>query len=263
MKRYILILFLMLCLPAAAFSWGEEEDVGTIAGRMIQSDGAPLSGAMVFLFNAATGPAPTLGKYWRVPDILGETDDTGRFSIQALQGKYYVGAIRRMSDMHPMGPPVSGDYVYPSHADEVKGRQKAYRVLKWENTDIGTIKGILPFDKERHMYKGTVTAISGTVMLPDGKPAEHAIVFAYDSVEMQGNPRYASDPSGPDGKYILRVGKPGTYYLRVRGLYGGGQPAAGALMGGTPAGVRVTAGKTVSGIDISSGIFAGPGAKAN
>ena len=263
MKRLVFLLLVLLCVPALAFGWGEEDDVGTITGRLLLKNGEPMSGAMVFLFDAAKGPAPMLGKFWRVPDVIAGTDDTGTFSIQTKHGRYYLGAIKRMSDMNPMGPPVSGDYVYPSHADELRGNVKTHRIVKWETTDIGTVKGIIPFDKARHMYKGPVTAIEGLVTLPDGKPAEGAIVFAYDNPEMSGNPGYASDPAGVDGRYTLRFGKAGTYYLRVRGVYGGGQPTSGSLMGGgAPTGVKVLAGKTVKGVDIVGGIFVNPGDKA-
>jgi len=256
MKKLSVFLCMLLVIPVLVFAWGEQEDVGTITGRLFQKNGRPLANATVFLFDASSGPPPTLGKYWRVPDVIASTDDGGTFTMQARQGRYYLGAIKRMSEMNPVGPPSTGDYVYPSHEDETKGKLKAYRIVKWESTNIGSIKGIIPFDSAKHLYRGPVSAIEGTIRLPDGKSAEDAIVFAYDNPDMAGNPRFVSDPAGKDGKYILRLGKPGTYYLRVRGVYGGGMPAQGSIMGsGIPSGVTVSAGKTVKGIDITGYAF--------
>lgn len=257
---------LMICLlliPSLVFAWGEEEDVGNITGKLMLNNGQPMSGAIVFLFDAASGPAPMLGKFWRVPDVISETDDAGEFNIQTKPGRYYLGAVKRMSASAPMGPPVNGDYVFPSHEDEIRGKQKAFRITKWDTTNIGTIKGIITFDPAKHLYRGPVTSIEGIVLLPDNKPAEHAIVFAYDNAEMSGSPKYASDPSDKDGKYVLKLGKGGRYYLRVRGGYGGGRPVAGSITGGGVAtGVNVTLGKTVKGINITGAIFSEYGDKA-
>lgn len=256
MKRILLIICILVFTPVLVLAWGEEENVGNITGKLILNDGQPMSGATVFLFDAAVGPAPVLGKFWRVPDVIAETDENGGFNIQVKTGKYYLGAIKRISAMHPFGPPSSGDFVYPSHATELKGKQKLYRVVKWETIDVGTINNIVPFDREKHSYKGLVTAIEGTVYLDDGKPAFDAIVFAYDKPEMSGNPLYVSEPTDLNGKYILRIGKPGLYYLRVRGGYGGGMPATGTIMGGgSPSGVKVVADKTIKGIDIIGSAF--------
>lgn len=260
MKKVLFLLCLLLLLPTLVLSWGEEENVGTITGRLMLKNGEPMSGAVIFLFNAATGPAPSLGKYWRVPDIVAETDENGNFSVTVAAGKYYLSSTMRKSEAGLLGPPNTGDYIYPSFEQSIRSRQVAYRIKKWETTNIGTIKGGVLFDREKHMYRGTVTAIEGRISHTDGKPAEHAIIFAFDNAEMNGNPRYASDPSGKDGKYILRVGKPGIYYLRVRGVYGGGQPTTGSLMGGgAPGGVRALADKTVKGVDITVDTFTSRG----
>ena len=260
MKRMLLLLCVMLSVPVLVFAWGEEDDVGTISGKLMLKNGEPMSGAVIFLFNAATGPAPSLGKYWRVPDIVAEADENGNFSITVAEGRYYISSIMRKSAAGLFGPPNSGDYIYPSFESAIRDRQVAYRIKKWETNNIGAIKGGVLFDRNKHMYHGPVTAIEGKISDKDGKPADHAIVFAFDNADMSGNPRYASDPSGKDGKYILRLGKPGRYYLRARGVYGGGQPVTGTLMGGGAAeGVKVLAGKTVKDVNITVESFTSRG----
>lgn len=260
MKRILFFLCVVLLAPGVVFCLGQEEENGTITGKLLLSNGESMSRAVVFLFDAATGPEPSLGKYWRVPDVITETDDRGSFNVTAAEGRYYISAVKRNSDAGLLGPPASGDYIYPSYDGAARNKQAVYRIKKRKTTNVGTIKGAVLFDRDKHMYRGAVTAIEGTVTLPDGKPAEHAIVFAYDNVEMNGNPRYASDPSSHDGKYILRLGRPGTYYLRVRSIYGGGRPTTGSLMGsGIPSGVKVSSGTTVKGVDLVGSAFVTPG----
>jgi hypothetical protein len=41
---------------------------------------------------------------------------------------------------------------------------------------------------------------------------------------------YISEQTGKDGKFVLQVSDGGTYYLRVRGAYGGGEPQEGEIV---------------------------------
>ena len=51
---------------------------------------------------------------------------------------------------------------------------------------------------------------------------ENAIVASYASDNLNGRPLFGSERSGKDGGYLLRVSGAGSYYLRVREVYGVG-----------------------------------------
>ena len=89
----------------------------------------------------------------------------------------------------------------------------------------------------------------------NGNPVKGAIVFAYFTETMTGLPPFTSYRTGKDGKYFISVSHTGKYYLRVRDVYGGGPPVAGAIMGGygeeKPAPVYVRTGEITKGKDIT------------
>jgi hypothetical protein len=70
---------------------------------------------------------------------------------------------------------------------------------------------------------------------------------------MLNRPLYVSQPSGPDGRFVLSFPKGGTYYLAARDELGG-TPAPGELYGryqGSPDhSVRIRTGKTLQDIEI-------------
>jgi hypothetical protein len=228
MKR-LAILTACLFLIAVALVSAQEVGKGKIVGKLMTQDGKPMSGGSVFFFNDATGPPPSQEKYWRIPDALALIDEEGRFSMELPPGKYYMGAMKRISSEKNIGPPEEGDYFLKGQGS--KGKPKAYIVKKGEITDVGTIAEAVPFKREVVRYGDGITSIEGVVRDPDGKPVEGAAVFAYKKQAARGKPLFASDKTGKDGKYILRVDQGGKYYLRVRDIFGGGPPVGGEIVG--------------------------------
>jgi hypothetical protein len=100
-----------------------------------------------------------------------------------------------------------------------------------------------------------VSGISGIIRNMKNEPVKGAIVFAYLTETMTGLPPFASYRTGEDGKYFISVSHEGEYYLRVRDVYGGGPPVAGAIMGSygeeKPVAVKVKKGRITRGIDMS------------
>jgi hypothetical protein len=242
-----------LFLIAAAGASAQEVGKGKITGRLMLEDGRPMSGGSVFFFNDATGPRPSEERYWRVPDAVAAIGDGGRFSMELLPGKYYLGAMKRISAEKNVGPPGEGDYFLKGQ--DAKGNPKAFFVKKGETTDIGTIAKGAPFKREVVKYGEGITSIEGVVRGPDGKPVEGAAVFGYKKPAARGKPLFASDKTGKDGKYILRVDEGGTYYLKVRDVFGGGPPVGGAIVGGYwqegPVEAFAKTGEATKGIDIN------------
>ncbi len=203
-------------------------DLGRITGRLLSLHGdKPLSGGMAYFFNAA-GPPPSRDRYWRVPDKTAPIDADGKFSVELPVGRYFMGAVKRVSGKKDMGPPHDGDLFYG--AQERNGRPREFQIKKDGVLDIGTIAQAVPFKRKTKGVKD-ITAIEGRICGQDGKPVKGAIVFAYTVSSMTGRPVFVSDKTGPDGKYILRVYEGGVYYLRARNQYGGGKPKGGSLIG--------------------------------
>ena len=259
MKRSILVIALSLLtlalaggLPAVAV------ETGTLTGQFLIKEGVPMGEGLVYLYNLATGPAPSRDKYWRVPDAVKELDKDGRLSIQLLPGEYCLGAVKRLGPQQ-IGPPQEGDLFLLSLDDG--GKPRKYVMKAGSNLNLGVVSGAAPFT----FPSGTkgLSAIAGVVQDPEGKPLEGALVFAFVTPTVVGKPLFVSDRSGKDGSFLLRVHEGGTYYLRVRDAFGGGPPPVGGVIDGrreellVP--VTVKTAETTKGIILTAKKFPGRG----
>lgn len=224
---------------------------GTLKGSIQTSDGRPLAGGKVYIFNDATGPSPDPEKYWRVPDLLAALDDTGGFSIELPPGRYYIGAIQRKRDGAMIGPPSEGDVYYA-------GKDK-HEVSATAMNNLGVIKVAKPFSVSNIAHGEGLTAIEGSVFDKQGNPIENVMVFAHKNHAMNDKPIFVSDRTGKDGAYRLRVAGAGTFYLRVRSSYGGGVPVEGSIMGAyggnNPKAVMVGEREVLKGINLTGEKF--------
>jgi hypothetical protein len=256
-KIAVIVCFWFVCATNCA-----RADSGTVTGRLLLSDGKPLSGGQVFFFEVKSPlDKPVLGKYWRVPDAIERVDSGGRFKIELDTGSYYIAAIKRFS-VTKLGPPQIGDFFLPSH--DSKGTYRVITVKTNKTTNVGTIKGIRRVSAQHAVFTGMPTAIKGRVTSASGQPAQNMYVLAYTDPSMQGRPSFVSAESDSEGRYYLPVDKGRIYYLKVRDIYAGGRPQAGNLVGvfGTPdepTPVDVKTSSTTEGIDIQVDAFAGRG----
>ena len=260
-SRTLLVFFFILCIISVAFAQGVNK--GIIAGQLMIKGGAPLAGGQVFFFNDASGPPPSLANYWRVPDYTAQIDEEGRFSIELPAGKYYLGAVKRMSG-EKIGPPADGDYLFSS-ADE-KGSAKPYVVKNGEETELGVISEAVPFQKRAVIPGAEITAIEGAISNAEGKAVEGALVSAQLTPLNTGrHPLFTSERTGKDGHFILRVHEGGNYYLRVRSMHDKGPPAAGEMIGAyggkEPRAVVIKKGQIIRNINITVVQFMGRGAE--
>lgn len=250
---------LLLCAAASA----QEVKKGTLTGQIMIKGNGPMAGGMVFLFNDASGPPPSVDKYWRVPDNVVKINAEGKFSADLPAGKYYLGAKKAKAGKD-IGPPQEGDLFYAFSVE--KGMPKAFKVEEGKKTDVGVIAEATAFRKDLVKFDNGITAIEGVIIDGDNKPVQGALVFAYIASSMVGRPLFASERTGKDGRYILRVHEGGSYYLRVRSLYGGGPPAEGEIIGayGTtePVAVKVKTGEKLKDVTINVKRFAGRGVKS-
>ena len=148
-----------------------------------------------------------------------------------------------------IGPPQPGDLFYAG--------TKLNSVLPGTDSTVDVIKDARPFSREMLKTSKKRTAIEGVVRDAAGKPIENVIVFAHLSPEMTDRPLYVSDRTDKSGSFSLRVAGSGTYFLRVRDLYGGGVPEVGSFMGvyggDNPKGIAVRDGEVVGGMVVVGG----------
>ena len=199
---------------------------GTIAGRVVLKDGGPMAGGQVIFFNAKTGPVPEITKYERTPDTVRDLDEEGRFSVDLPPGRYYLGAVKRVSG-ETIGPPAEGDYVWRS-ADK-KGRPRAYTVRAGQRIDTGTSEAV-QLNPEVLANRPNETTIEGTMIDMEGRPVAEAVVVAFESPSLKAKPVFISEKTDKAGRYLLRVSE-GTYYLRARNAFTSGPPEPGQIMG--------------------------------
>lgn len=246
----VIILSLILCSSVFAADKIQAIGTGSITGKIAVKEKGAMPGGTVFFFNEASGPPPSATKYWRVPTHAFELDENGGFNAVLPEGKYYMGATRKLSG-EKLGPPQDGDFFFINQ-DE-KGNPKLHTIMQAKPVDVGVISEAQIFNRKSLVTEG-ITSIQGTVFDAKGSPVEGMLVFAFSTPTMIGIPLYVSDRSDKDGKYLLRLADGGTYYLRARASYGGGPPSAEQSMGiykkGQP--LIITAGEVKKGIDITA-----------
>lgn len=251
LKVFLILFVVVLAIaPVSAV-----DNRGYITGVVKFEDGAPMSMAFVYLFDATKGQVPRA--FLRVPDsIAGQVDRNGKFDVEAAEGVYYIGIIKRASGA-VWGPPQEGDNFY-FHRD-AEGKAINVTVKAGETVDLGTLTA-KTFEGPVAPASGVVAEIKGRLTDEEGKPVEGALVMAYLEPNRLGRPRYLSEPSGEDGYYTLKVREEGMFYLvaRTRSVMGMGSgrpwaPQEDMLLGRYDGGitpVEVKQGADVKGIDI-------------
>ncbi len=180
---------------------GEEAVAGEVFG-----DGGVIAGAGVaFYLDAST--------QFRGPGYLeARTDERGAFETRLSPGRYWLFA-RRRSGPQAFGPLEAGDDFgfYPGNPLEIRTGERftiripTVRVLKkagWSSPS--------PLR----------TRIGGTIRDAAGRPLPGFRAFLHAKATMLGKPEFVSEPSGPDGSYLIWVDRDGVYYLGARAEIG-------------------------------------------
>lgn len=259
--RFLLLLFLLVC--AVELSGAEEGKPVRFSGILAFKDGRPLEHGQMYLFNKASGPPPIMERYWRIPDLIAELDENGRFDLELSAGTYFIAYVKH-ADPNDVGPPKKGEIILLSR--DAQGGPAAYTLAPGETRDIGKLAEAVPFDPTliQASSKG-ITAIEGRIVGEDGKPVAGVPVFAFTTPATLGRPLFASERSDRDGRFLLRVHEGGTYYLKVRGRYGGGQPDQDSVLDGEKdeqlAAVTVATGEISRGVLHKAFTLRGPKSK--
>jgi hypothetical protein len=215
-----------------------------------------MAGGKLYLFRLGKGAPPSPSFYFRPPDEIADLDASGAFDVPLPPGKYAFTAIDRKS-RGLIGPPLPGERLYPTPVALERG-EAVVEIAPGSTTRIGPFEAV-PYDPGPLPRPDALTVIEGTVRDPSGRPVAGAIVLAFPTAELLGKPLFASERTGPDGKYRLRVGGAGSFFLKARTSLTGGHPEDGEIIGihgdGRPTPVTVEAGHTLSGTDIRGFAF--------
>jgi hypothetical protein len=247
----------MACLSAVP-AWG----AGNLSGQFMLGDNSPMGGALVFFYNLDNGPPPSLDMYWRVPDVVKELDEFGRFKFELPPGNYAIGALKRKGAQQ-LGPVAEGD-IFLLSLDE-NGVPRNYTVTQESRLDIGVI--LPPVKIPVGSSPPRITGFDGVVLNAEGKPVEGVMVFAFVTPQVTGKPLYVSERTNKYGHFLLKVHEGGTYYLKLREGYGGGPPKAGTTLDGNLneplKAVTVATGQITRGVILKGRTFPGRGSAYN
>ncbi len=203
----------------------------------------PAEGVFIYVYKPGSdphGPAEVI--------LPAPTLKDGQFRLDLPPGEYTVVA-RRRSNLENSGPLIGGDLRSDPVTVTVGQNGKVPLSLLMNAKD----------DMELRAYtspKEWTTAIAGQVRDADGNPVEGARVHVYTYVQMSERPKYVSERTAPDGRYIVYLPKGGTYYLAARNRFGG-PPRIGDLYGRydegsiDPTGVVVKEGQVRDRVDIT------------
>jgi hypothetical protein len=203
---------------------------------------SPVEGAILHVYRPSEdirGPSFTQ---------IGPLGPDARFSLDLPPGDYLLVARRRRGG-DETGPVRDGDIKSdPVRVRIEPGKPLALNLLAYIKQ--GNPKETLGSEAD---WKASV---AGTIADPEGKPVEGVRVHIYEHVQMSERPKFVSAKTGPDGRYLVKLPKGGTYYLCARDKYGG-PPKVGDLYGrydkGTvePSAVIVPETGAAKGIDIT------------
>jgi hypothetical protein len=199
----------------------------TLSGQILIQGNAPVVNWMVYLFNKTVGPPPSKDKYWRVPDLISTVDKDGKFSLAVSEGEYYLTAAQKDPNGE-LGPPTVSELHY-FHGD-AEWNPVPLTVTSGAKLNLGILTRVFMWTPEMITRDKGITSIEGVVTDMGGKPLERALVFAYLSKEVTGRPVFISERTDKNGRYLLRVHDGGTFFLKVRSVYGGGVPEAGEFL---------------------------------
>lgn len=232
----VVSLVFMGCQEETASS-GSSSELKRLQGQIV----SPLEGTYLYVYKQGMdlyGPAFAVSQ---------ATGSDGKFDISLPEGEYVVVARKRKQG-EASGPVVSGD----NRSEFIN------LVVDRDRNELSIIAPIKVGDTRRLNEQTDVgqTGISGTIYDSDGNPLEGTRVHVYDHVQMSERPKYVSEKTTPDGKYLIYLPKGGTYYIAARDKFGG-PPKLGDLYGrydqGTiePSAVVVKKGELLENVDIT------------
>lgn len=220
-----------------------EGEGATIEGQVLLG-GKPLTDAYVYLYLEAAEDLKGQGYRLSPP-----TGPDGFFAFDGLpESSFYLVARQRQSGGR-VGPVLEGDALAVYSANPLLAQTgKTVRVI------LSAVRKTQESADSESLVRATGTALRGTVVDREGKPAVGVHIFVYTNpVIGHQRPAALSAPTGSDGSFTVHLREPGIYYVGARELYGD-SPAPGERFGmydETPDhGLAVKTGQIIEGLRI-------------
>jgi formylglycine-generating enzyme required for sulfatase activity len=224
-KTSLISLFIIIYVSTAFAGSPKQGGTGTLSGRIMINQTTPMLNGIVLIYSM--GPPPHPYKYWRIPDKITTTEQDGRFSMDLQEGTHYMMIAQKSPDGE-IGPPSKDEFLY-FHGDK-DGNALPINIQTGKNLELGTLSGAFFWKADKIEREQGVTSASGVVSDDKGKPVSGVVVVAYLFREATGRPAFVSDRTDKAGKFIIRFSEGGTYFLKARGVLGGGRPSEGEFM---------------------------------
>jgi len=195
-------------------SGGFTPRAGTGVTGAVFADGTPVPGAYVFAYpdNVGTVRGPAYAAFVR-------TGEGGGFRLPLREGVFRIVARDKGGENETGAMSSAGK----------SGGDAGIRVelSPGRMMDAGRITVHRPEEAKRRRraaaggLEDAAAEIRGTVTRDDGSPAPGVRVMAYADPRMIGRPFAVSGPTDAGGVFLVRLPKPGKYYLGARSEVGG------------------------------------------
>ncbi len=198
----------------------DDEYSAAIEGVVI-SGGQPLQDAYVYLYLDVAEDLKGQGYRLSMP-----TGADGYFRFDGLpESNYFLVARQRQSGQR-VGPVRAGDFfgIFPGNPLTAKAGEV-------QQVTIYTVEKLKDATESETFGRATGPVLRGVVVDDKGLGVAGVHVFAYvDRVIGHQRPAAISTPTSEDGRFIVNLPAPGTYYVGAREAYGD-SPAPGELFG--------------------------------
>lgn len=198
----------------------DDQYSAAIEGRVL-SGGRPLADAYVYLYLDVAEDLKGQGYRLSMP-----TGDDGYFRFDGLpESDYYLVARQRQNGQR-VGPVQAGDRFGIYAGNPVTARAGQVQQLQ-----LYCVEKVQEATESETFGRATGPVLTGTVVDKSGAGVSGVHVFAYvDRVIGHQRPAAISTPTKADGRFVVNLPTPGTYYVGARQEYGD-SPAPGELFG--------------------------------
>ena len=198
-----------------------DDDYSAAIEGQVLHEGSPLEGAYVYLYLDVAEDLKGQGYRLSLP-----TAEDGYFRFDGLPESNYFLVVRQRQNGQRVGPVLAGDLfgIYSGNPLTAKSGQVQQVVLH-------SVEKLKETTESETFGRATGPVLSGTVVDASGHGVAGVHVFAYvDRVIGHQRPAAISTPTAADGRFVVNLPEPGTYYVGAREAYGD-SPAPGELFG--------------------------------
>jgi hypothetical protein len=201
-------------------SAGDDDYSAAIEGRVLHNH-QPVVGANVYLYLDVAEDLKGQGYRLSLP-----TAKDGYFRFDGLPESNYFLVARHRRNGQRVGPVLEGDQlgIYP-------GNPLTARAGQVHHVKVHTVAKLKDSGESETFGRATGPVLKGRVVDASGQAVGGVHVFAYvDRVIGHQRPAAMSVPTSADGRFVVNLPEPGTYYVGAREAYGD-SPAPGELFG--------------------------------